>query len=292
MHKNTITNWMILLILSMIWGSSFILMKKSLMSFTYLEVAFFRLIIAFLVICPYLISSFKNIKTNHIIPILIVSLIGTLIPAVLFAFGQTYLNSSTTGMLNSLTPVFTLIFGVYFFQKKWYPNNLIGVLIALSGTYVLLLPRQLDGIIIAPSLLIIIATMCYAISINTIKDKLQDLSPIDIAVSSCFISFIIPFLFFLNSGVHDTLTKISDNIESFYYLIILGAICTSFAIVLFNFLIKRSSALFGATTTYLIPVFAIIWGLLDNEYIHSHEFLGIFIILLGVMIINQKQLES
>ena len=141
------------------------------------------------------------------------------------------------------------------------------------------------------SLVIILATICYAISINTIKEKLKDLKSLDIAVLSSFISFLIPFVYVVNNGIAKTTSHIYHNIESFYYLIILGTICTSIAIVLFNYLIKKSSALFGSTTTYLIPVFAIIWGLLDNEFIETHELAGLLIILAGVFIMNRNQLE-
>ena len=265
MHKKTIINWIILLILSMIWGSSFILMKKGLEGFNYLEVSSFRLIIAFITLSPFLTSSLKNMKSEYVLPILVVSIIGTVIPAILFAFGQTYLNSSTAGMLNSLTPIFTLIIGITFFQKLWNKASIIGILIGLIGSYILMAPSSLTTLNNVFGLLIILATMCYAISINTIKERLTALNSLDIAVLTSFISFLIPFIFVISNGFSETIIKIRANNESFYYLIILGTICTSFAIILFNYLIKRSSALFGSTTTYLIPVFAIIWGLIDNE---------------------------
>ena len=291
MNKNTIINWIILLILSIIWGSSFILMKKGLEGFNYLEVSFFRLIIAFLILSPFLISSLKHMKYQYIFPILIVSIVGTVIPAILFAFGQTYLNSSTAGMLNSLTPIFTLIIGVSFFQKSWNKKSIIGIFIGLTGSYILMAPASLQTLNTGYSLMIILATLCYAISINTIKDRLKDLNALDIAVLTSFISFLIPFTFIASSGFSETIIKIKSNVESFYYLIILGTICTSIAIVLFNYLIKRTSALFGSTTTYLIPVFAIMWGILDNENIKNYEILGVFVILIGVMIMNYAKLE-
>ena len=291
MHKKTIINWIILLMLSIIWGSSFILMKKGLEGFNYLEVSSFRLIIAFITLSPFLISSLKNMKSEYVLPILVVSIIGTVIPAILFAFGQTYLNSSTAGMLNSLTPIFTLIIGITFFQKLWNKASIIGILIGLIGSYILMAPSSLTTLNNVYGLLIILATICYAISINTIKERLTALNSLDIAVLTSFISFLIPFIFVLSNGFSETIIKIRANNESFYYLIILGTICTSFAIILFNYLIKRSSALFGSTTTYLIPVFAIIWGLIDNENIKNHEILGVCVILIGVMIMNYTKLE-
>ena len=291
MNKNSIENWVILLILSIIWGSSFILMKKSLINFSYLEVAFFRLVIAFFVLSPFLISSFKNMKTIYIIPILIVSIIGTLIPAILFAFAQIYLDSANTGMLNALTPIFTFIIGLSFFKKKWNYNAILGIIIGLIGSYILLMPSNQNIINTKYSLIVILATICYAISINTIRDKLKLLKPLDIAVISSFFSFLIPITFFLNQGVTVSIEKIYANLFSFFYLIILGVICTSLAIILFNYLIKKTSAVFGSSTTYLIPVFAIIWGVIDNEIIANHEIIGIVIILIGVLVMNYKKLE-
>tara|TARA_B100001250_G_scaffold395632_1_gene400751 strand:- start:426 stop:1301 length:876 start_codon:yes stop_codon:yes gene_type:complete len=291
MSKSNIQNWVILLILSIIWGSSFILMKKSLISFNYLEVAFFRLIIAFFVLSPFAISSFKQMKKIYILPILIVSIIGTVIPAILFALAQIYLDSANTGMLNALTPIFTFIIGIGFFQKKWNYTAIIGIIIGLLGSYILLLPSNLNIINTKYSLVVIIATICYAISINTIKDKLRGLKPIDIAVISSFFSFIIPIVYVIHNGVSTTIDKVHNHLFSFLYIIILGVICTSFAIILFNYLIQKTSAIFGSSTTYLIPIFAIIWGIIDNEIINNHEIMGILIILIGVLVMNYQKLE-
>ena len=298
MNKNSIKNWIILLVLSLTWGSSFILMKKSLESFTSLEVAFLRLIIAFFVLCPLFIYSFRKLKTSHIIPLLIISIIGTVIPAIIFAYSiSKNLDSSTAGMLNSLTPIFTFIIGVIVFnQRAWQKENIIGILIGLMGTYILLYPFN-SGLDIKLSVIIIIATLCYAISINTIKECLHTLNPIDIAVLSSFFSVIIPviYLTYDYSGIYhqieevNIIEKISTNTSSFYYLIILGSICTSAAILLFNYLIKRSNALFASSTTYLIPIFAIIWGLIDQEEIMKNEIIGIIVILIGVFIMNYKR---
>ena len=291
MNKNNTENWVILLILSIIWGSSFILMKKSLISFTYIEVGFLRLIIAFLALSPFLTSSLKRLKTIYIAPLLLVSIVGTVIPAVLFAFAQTYLNSANTGMLNALTPIFTLIIGVILFKKKMNNQGLLGIIMGLIGTYILLLPSNIDIANTKYSIIVIVATICYAISINTIKEKLKDLGPLDIAVLASLFSFIIPIGYIIQQGVFVTINKISANIFPFLYIIVLGLICTSFAIILFNHLIKKTSALFGSSTTYLIPIFAIIWGLIDNETIQNHEIIGMLIILFGVFIMNYIKLE-
>tara|TARA_B100001250_G_C19601544_1_gene700845 strand:- start:202 stop:897 length:696 start_codon:yes stop_codon:yes gene_type:complete len=230
-------------------------------------------------------------KTIYIAPLLLVSIVGTVIPAILFAFAQTHLNSANTGMLNALTPIFTLLIGIILFKKKMNTQGFWGIIIGLIGSYILLLPSNIDVANTKYSIIVIIATICYAISINTIKDKLRELGSLDIAVLSSFFSFIIPGGYILQQGVFVTIEKISTNMFPFLYIIALGLICTSFAIILFNHLIKKTSALFGSSTTYLIPIFAIIWGVIDNETIQNHEVIGMLIILFGVFIMNYVKLE-
>ena len=287
MNKKTIICWCLLFTLSIIWGSSFILMKKSLLHFDYIEVGFYRLIIAFIVFVPFISSTIKKIRINHILPLLIVSQIGTVFPAIIFAKSQLHIESSLAGMLNSLTPFFTLIIGIVIFDKKLNSYNVIGILTSLTGSLILLSPAQNIGYNLRFSLFIIIATFFYAVSINTIKEKLNTLASLDIAVASSFLSSIIPLMYILNTDINYNIEKIMVNFSSFCYIIILGIVCTSFAIITFNYLIKNSSALFASSTTYLIPVFAIIWGLLDHEIIKNHELLGISVILTGVFIMNK-----
>jgi len=290
MSKTTIINWFILLVLSLMWGSSFILMKKSLLVFNYIEVGFLRLIIAFLILFPLLPRSLKRVKKNQITSLLIVSLIGTVIPAILFAKSQVFLDSSFAGILNALTPIFTLIIGIVFFNiKKWNTKSILGIVIGLIGTYILLAPATMGNNNILYSLLIIFATICYAISINTIKNKLESLNSLDIAVISSFFSSIIPIVYMGNNNPNELINKIYLHFDHFIYLLILGLVCTSLAIILFNVLIKRCSALFASTTTYLIPIFAIMWGTIDSEIIDFHEVIGIAVILAGVFIMNYKR---
>ena len=163
---------------------------------------------------------------------------------------------------------------------------MIGIVIGLTGTYILIEPLNPQNTEIKYSLMVILATICYALSINTIKEKLKSLKSIEIASITSTISVIGPILYIVLTGVKFNIEKITSNISSFYYLLILGGICTSFAIILFNFLIKRSTGLFASSTTYLIPIFAVIWGILDHEIITIIELVGITIILGGVFTMN------
>ena len=288
MDKKTIINWCILFFLSIVWGSSFILMKKSLLDFSFLEVGIYRLSTAFFFLIPFTFSSLKKIRKRDILPLCIVSIIGTVIPAIIFAKSQMHIESSLAGMLNSLTPLFTILLGILLFNKKWNKYNLIGIIIGVSGTYFLLQPLNSQNSETPHILMVIFATFCYAFSINIIKEKLTSLKSIEIASVTSLISFIFPLIYIFTTGLKFNANKILLNWSSFYYLIILGGICTSLAIVVFNFLIKRSTALFASSTTYLIPVFAIIWGILDFEIITQKEIVGIFVILAGVLIMNYR----
>lgn len=289
MNKKIVIDWLLVVILSIIWGSSFILMKKSLIKFSYFEVGAYRLIISLIVLMPFLPSVIKNLKKKHLVPILIVGIVGTLLPAIFFAKSQLHVKSALAGMLNSLTPIFTLTVSVLIFKRSWNIYNLIGLTISLAGTFILLNPTNVYDLNIKYTSPIILATLFYAISINTIRERLKELKPIEIAAGSSFAASIIPFIYIFGSNVSTKINHIIINFTHFTYLIILGLVCTSVAIILFNKLIKRTNALFASSTTYLIPVFAIIWGLIDYEKLDINELIGISIILIGVYTMNSVQ---
>ena len=289
MNKKIVIDWLLVVILSIIWGSSFILMKKSLIKFSYFEVGAYRLIISLIVLVPFLPSVVKNLKKKHLLPIFTVGIIGTLLPAIFFAKSQLYVKSALAGMLNSLTPIFTLTISVLIFKRSWNNYNLIGVIISLLGTFILLNPTNIYYQNVEYTFLIILATLFYAVSINTIREKLKELRPIEIAAGSSFAASILPCIYIFKSDVGIKINNIIMNFTHFSYLIILGLVCTSVAIILFNKLIKRTNALFASSTTYLIPVFAIIWGLIDCEKIDINELIGISIILIGVYTMNSVQ---
>ena len=287
MNKKIIIDWILVIILSIIWGSSFILMKKSLINFSYIEVGTYRLIISLIILVPFLPSAIKKFKKKHLAPILTVGIIGTLLPAIFFAKSQLYVKSALAGMLNSLTPIFTLTISVLIFKRSWNIYNLIGIIISLLGTFILLKPSHIDYQNIKYTFLIILATFFYAISINTIREKLKELRPIEIAAGSSCAASILPFVYIFSSDVSLKINNIILNFTHFTYLILLGLVCTSVALILFNKLIQRTSALFASTTTYLIPVFAIMWGLIDNEKLDIVELMGISVILIGVYTMNR-----
>ena len=285
-----IWQWIVLLVLSLIWGSSFILMKKGLDAFTSNQVAAFRIFISFLAFLPIAIKHFNKLKKENIISLLIIGFIGSAIPAFLFTKAQTRIDSSLAGILNSLTPMFTLFVGLLFYKSKLLSINIAGILLGLIGAIGLVNNGQ--NILAGDNsyaIFIVIATIFYGISANEIKFKLPGMSGIAIAALSFF--FIGPF-----AGIYLLFTDFSGAINSGVFLPSLGYIAilaifgSFFAVMLFNTLIKYTSAIFGASVTYFIPIIAIMWGILDDEPFTFNHLLWFMVIIVGVYLVNKQKL--
>ena len=281
-------NYFILLILSVIWGSSFVLMKRGLEEYTDMQVAALRLFIAFLSLVPFLYPALKKLKKKNIIPLFITGVIGNGIPAFLFTKAQTTLESSFVGMLNSLTPIFTLFLGIYFFNTKPSISNISGVIIGFLGAILLYLSEVSSLYTINVSVfLVVFACLFYGASVNVIQKYLAEMNPVDIsAIAFLYIGPFAGYYIFSTDFVEIASTK--NGLYSLGYITILAVLGTSFSVVLFNKLIKDTSAIFAASVTYLIPIVAILWGLLEDEPIKYEHYIGICIILCGVYLVNKK----
>lgn len=285
-----IWQWVVLLVLSLIWGSSFILMKRGLDAFTNNQVAAFRIFISYLAFLPFAIKHINKLKKENIISLLIVGFIGNAIPAMLFTKAQTRIDSSLAGMLNSLTPMFTLFVGLLFYKSRILLINIAGILLGLIGAIGLVNNGQ--NILTGDNsyaIFIVVATIFYGISVNEIKFKLPGMSGIAIASLSFF--FIGPF-----AGIYLLFTDYSSAINSGLFLPSLGYISilaifgSFFAVMLFNTLIKYTSAIFGASVTYIIPLIAIMWGVVDGEPFTINHLLWITVILVGIYLVNKRKL--
>lgn len=287
--ENKSAQWLVLGVLAFTWGSSFILMKKGLLTLSSIEVAAFRIFFAFLVLAPMGFHQLKKIKVKNVFPIFWVGFFGNFIPAFLFAYAQTKLSSSVTGMLNSLVPFFTLLMGVLLFQSKVKSINILGVFLGLVGALGLVFTTtgglNFDGNVVY-SLLPIFATICYASSVNTIKYFLGDLSPLTITVVAFTLvgPFAIAFLLYDGLVLNGFANFLSIGV---LYVALLGVVGTAFAVLLFNALIKQTTALFASSVTYLIPVVAIFWGLIDGESISLIQAMFLGLILGGVYLVRE-----
>ena len=286
--KSNVISYILLLSLAFIWGSSFILMKKALVFYTDVQVASLRLLFAFLVLTPFLFKSIRNVKRIHLLPLLLVGLLGNAIPAFLFTKAQLTLQSSFVGILNSLTPVFTLVLGFYFFRTKVKLINIFGIIIGFFGAYILYSNEINYSFSLQVDIfLVVLATICYAVSINIIRKYLEGLD--SITITSVSFLFVGPPIF-LYLYVTDMLLILSHKGGgiALVYVITLAVLGTAFAVILFNELIKRTSAIFASSVTYIIPIIAILWGVIDKESVTITHLMAIIIILCAVYLVNKK----
>lgn len=289
---SSVSNYLLLLLLALIWGSSFILMKRGLEVYSFIELANLRIVITFLTLIPFIPKAIQSVKPKHYFALLITALLGNLIPAFLFAKAQTSLDSGLVGTLNALVPLFTLILGVYFFSLKPSKANVFGIFLGILGTlflYLSTLQTLQEGVFFNVYVLfVVLATILYAVSINVIKKYLYDLNPF--AITTLAFLTISPFsmIFLFNTPFLYKLYNNPDGFQALSYIVVLAVFGTSIATIIFNSLLSRASTIFASSITYLIPIVAIFWAILDGEIISPYHFLGFIIILSGVYLVNKK----
>ncbi len=281
--------WLLLSFLALIWGSSFILIKFGLLALSPLQVGAFRIFCAAIFL---LLIGFKTLPKISLLQwkfITITALFGTFIPAFLFAVAGKVIDSSILAILNSLTPLNTLIIGALAFGLAFKKSQVFGVFIGLLGSLILVL----NGAINHPeqnycyTILIIVASICYAINVNLVKNYLSDLSPLAISTGNFSVMLVPALIILYSTGFFEIIASQKVQI-SMFYIIILGVIGTGIANIIFFRLIQISSPVFATSVTYLIPVVAFFWGLFDNESLTLVQFFGALIILIGVYLSSKK----
>ena len=281
--------WLVLAILSIIWGTSYILIKRGLVAFSPYQVACIRLSVSSLSFIPFLLYHFKKIDWSKWPYLVVVGLTGTAIPSFLFPIAQTEVSSSIAGTLNSLTPLFTLAMGILFFQAKLKGRIIIGVLIGLFGAALLILMGNKVGIEgnLWYGLFIVLATICYAISSNTVGYFLREMSSLVIsAVSFAIVGF--PAIFMLlATDFTEILQNDPQGLPALGYITILALFSTVLASIIFFRLIKWTNPVFASTISYLVPMVALFWGMIDGEFISVYHLLGMGLIFAGVYLTRQ-----
>lgn len=282
-----------LLILALIWGSSFILMKKGLNSYSPIEITLYRIFIVFVIFLPFGIKEFFKTSNKTKIIILISAVIGSAVPYYLFIKAQTKIDSSLNGVLNSITPLFTLIFGLILFKQKQNLRSIIGVVTGLIGAIGLIIISNVDGIKINGNvlyaLLPLLGSACYALNVNIIKNFLSNISAVKITSwSFIFIGPPAGIILFFHTNFSHNLMYNDPLLKNFLLITILGVIGTGFAVWLFNLLIKKTSSVYASSVTYLIPIVAIFWGISDGEIFSVYQWIFSLIILGGISIIKSK----
>ena len=284
--------WLYLIVLSVIWGTSYILIKKGLEGFTPVQLGAVRIVITSVVLLSLGYRSLRNISGKEWFWVALSGLFGSFLPVFLFAFAETEIDSSIAAILNSLVPLFTILIGFAAFGISFSRQQLVGVLVGLLGA--ILLIAMGSGINPGQNywyaLLVVLATILYACNANIIKSKLQEVSAMGIAAGN-FAFMIGPALFLLfYSGALSTEVRQGEFfLSSLGYVAILSLVGTCVAKVMFNRLIQISSPVFSVSVTYLIPVVGIFWGLLDGERFSLWQVLAAGIILIGVYLVNKKR---
>ena len=287
-------DWLLLLLLSLVWGFSFFFMKRGLESFSAYQVGSIRIFMAFVAFLPMAFIGRYKVPRSKLPYVALMGLCGSTIPPFLFATAQTKIDSGVAGILNSLTPVFVLLLGIIFFGVHLRKSHVWGVLLGLVGATLIIILRY-DGsfeVNYLYALLVVLATFLYGVNANLIKLHGQNIHPLNLAV--CSFLFIGPF-----AGIHLFSTDFVSVLQTdptawtnFGYLVLLAVFGTAYSLVVFNLLTQRTSALFAAMVTYLIPIVAIVLGFLDGEKLGWPHLLGMSFILSGVYLTGKNRKSS
>ena len=290
--KNVNLKWIYLFTLSLIWGSSFILMKKVLIGLTPVQLGSLRILFSGLFLFIVGFNKLKTITAKDWKWVGLTGLLGTFFPVFCFAYAQTEIDSSIASILNSLVPLNTVIIGFVIFKLASTKRQIIGVFIGLLGAVMLIV----NGASINPNqnylyvVFIILATISYATSVNVLKRYLQNMNALTIAVGNFAIIFIPAIIILISSGFFKAEVLASPNLKpALLYLVVLSLFGTAMAKVLFNKLVHVATPVFASSVTYLMPIVAIFWGVLDGESLSFLQIIASLIILLGVYLSHKRK---
>ncbi len=288
LNKRT-NQWLLLFILAFIWGASFILIKKGLRSFDMFQVASLRMFIASLALFPFAISKLKLLDKKNILPLLEVAFVGNFIPAFLFTWAQMHINSSLAGILNSTTPIFAFIISVFMFRNKVGFLKYIGLLIGFLGIVGLVLSKGItdftEGNMIY-TLVIILASLFYGLNTNVVHEYFPKFDGLTITLLSFSLILPVATITLFTSGIFSQFT----GPQAYYdlgYIGILAIFSSSIAVLGINILLKYASAIFASSVTYIIPVFAILWGVFDGEKVSWIQILWMLVVFSGIYLLNK-----
>jgi drug/metabolite transporter (DMT)-like permease len=282
-EKRKIWHWLVLAALSLIWGTSYILMKEGLKSFSPFQVGSLRILITFLCLLPTALRNLHKLSRENILSISIIGFLGSGFPAFLFPMAQTNISSSLAGMLNSLSPVFTLLIGVAIYKRKAIKNQIAGIFLGLAGAAGLLYTGAFT--FSASGLLVVLATFMYGFSSNEVS-KVKGMNGLQITSLSFFVISPMAIGYLLFSDL-SAAVETENWIRNLGFIVILSVVGSATALALFYLLIRDTSPIFASTVTYFIPIVATLWGIADNEHFTSSMLISIVLIFIGVYIINR-----
>lgn len=299
--SNNRLKWIYLIILSIIWGSSFILIKKGLVGLTDYQLGSLRIVLTSIVLFSVGFRSIREIKRKHWVWVGISGFVSSFFPPFLFAMAQNHIDSGITSILNSTTPLNTVLIGALLFAIGVTKRQLLGVIIGFFGTLLLIYGGlNLESLGNAGdslsgevnywySGLVLLATIGYALNVNIIKKYLNDISALAVTTGNFIFVFIPGLVILYFSGFFESILSSKEMQISAGYILILSIIGTALAKVVFNRMVQISSPVFASSVTYTMPIVAVAWGVFDGETFSFLQVIAAGIILVGVYMSNKRQ---
>lgn len=288
MAKQNFFNWFLFVVLSVVWGSSFILMKTSAEHLNGLQIGAIRIFAAGVAFLPWSVFHVSKIPLKKLCVVILTGLFGNFLPALLFASAiKENGESSLASILNSLTPLFVIVIGILFFRAKVQRRKIAGVLIGFAGLVILSLLRGSVNADDNGLLLILIATIFYGITVNLVSQYLKEIDGFKIASVSLTIMAVPAVFIMLQQNVFSIARYDEASRLSIAVACLLGVVGSAIATALYYILIQKAGGLFASLVTYAIPIIAMAWGLLANENITTVQVICLAIILAGVYLANR-----
>lgn len=260
-----------------------------------MEVGSLRIFSASLFLLPFSLKNLNKIKQTQVKYLISVGLVGSFFPAFLFAIAQTRLESSITGVLNALTPIFTVLIGIVLYQKKQPPRVFVGILVGFIGTAILITTGSGGDIsdFNFYALFVVLATVFYAFNLNIIKSHLHELRSMTItSISLLIVGPLAAIQLFLFTDFPAKVFQVEGTLTATMFILVLGVVGTALALIIFNKLVSMTDPLFTSSVTYIIPIISVVWGVLDGEHLLTSHVVGIIAILIGVYIANRQRIKS
>ena len=282
--------WLSFFVLTLTWGSSFILVKRGLEAYSSWQVASLRMVSAFVVLGVFGAMALRYIPVRKLPIIFVSSMLSMFVPAYLFSAAQMGVSSSVAGVLNTLTPVFTFIMGILLFRQpaKWL--QIVGLSLGFVGSAVLILRNnQGDFALNGYALCVVAATICYGLNVNLVKKYLSDVKPLHYSAVAVSMGGILAAMHFFSTNWLDIYQTAPKGKSAFWAVVTLGVIGTAFSQLIFNMMLQYATAVFASSITYFIPIVAVIWGVWDGEVLTLWHFLGMACIIGGILIINKAK---
>ena len=285
------TNWFLLILLSAVWGGAFTLNKLALDSYTPEVIVAGRLIVgsAFLIVLVYFMYKRFTINFSQLNYYLFMSLVGIVIPFIAIINGQKNIDSAMAGILMATMPITTIMLSHFFLvDEKMNKQKFIGFIISFFGVFVLIYRDNLFinnsfSSTLESQLLVMLGSTLYSVAaIYGKRYKMTD--PVSASTGTILFAtfFMTIYLLFIDDS-NPNLSQLMLNTN----ILLLGILCTAIATIIYFQILQTSGASFLSIMNFLIPLWAILFGILILDDAFSWNYiLGLLVILLGIKLAN------